>query len=127
MRALRAPGRERIAASPTLGDAQTQRFAMYAVIRSGAKQYRITEGDVLRIEKIAGDVGAEVAFEQVLLVGGSGEPKVGRPTLSGAKVTGKILAQKRQRRGLPFRKGKGRWARQGGESATPIEREWSSL
>src|SRR5260370_8679596 len=75
---------------------------MYAVIRSGGKQYRITEGDVLRIEKIAGDVGAEVAFEQVLLVGGSGEPKVGRPTLSGAKVTGKILAQKRQRRGVPF-------------------------
>src|SRR5258707_10496810 len=96
---------------------------MYAVIRSGGKQYRITEGDVLRIEKIAGDVGAEVAFEQVLLVGGSGEPKVGRPMLSGAKVTGKILAQKRQRRGVPFRKEKGGWGRRRGARATPPQEE----
>src|SRR5260370_42502705 len=104
---------------------------MYAVIRSGGKQYRITEGDVLRIEKIAGDVGAEVAFEQVLLVGGSGEPKVGRLTLSGAKETGKILAQKRQRRGAHFPVEKGgsgvrrgdRVASYPGPSGTPTASE----
>src|SRR5258708_36042356 len=99
---------------------------MYAVIRSGGKQYRITEGDVLRIEKIVGDVGAEVAFEQVLLVGGSGEPKVGRPVLSGAKVTGKILAQKRQRRGVHFRKEKEGGGGRRGERARHTQARGSS-
>ena len=100
---------------------------MYAVILSGGKQYRITEGDVLRIEKIAGDVGAEVAFEQVLLVGGSGEPKVGRPMVSGAKVTGKILAQKRQRRVLHFRKEKEGWTRRRGHRQPYTEVQVTSI
>ena len=59
---------------------------MYAVIRTGGKQYRVTEGDVLRIEKIAGTVGVEVTFNEVLLLGGSDSPKVGRPKVDGAKV-----------------------------------------
>src|SRR5689334_12872969 len=71
----------------------TMGSTMYAVIRTGGKQYRVAEGDVLRIEKVSGDVGAEVTFNDVLLLGGSDSPKVGQPTVSGAKVLGKILAQ----------------------------------
>jgi large subunit ribosomal protein L21 len=87
---------------------------MYAVIRTGGKQYRIAEGDVLRIEKIVGDVGNDVTFTEVLLVGGSESPKVGRPTVSGAKVVGKILAQDKHRRVLHFRKEKEGWTRRRG-------------
>jgi large subunit ribosomal protein L21 len=100
---------------------------MYAVIRSGGKQYRISEGDILRIEKIAGEVGAEVAFEQVLLVGGGGEPKVGRPMLPGAKVMGKILAQKRERRVLHFRKEKEGWTRRRGHRQPYTEVQVTSI
>ena len=100
---------------------------MYAVIRTGGKQYRITEGDILRVEKIAGDVGSEVTFEQVLLVGGAGEPKVGRPILSGAKVTGKILAQKKHRRVLHFRKEKEGWARRRGHRQPFTEVQVTSI
>jgi large subunit ribosomal protein L21 len=87
---------------------------MYAVIRTGGKQYRVAEGDVLRIEKIAGDAGAEVTFGEVLLVGGSETPKVGRPTVSGAKVVGKILRQDKHRKVLHFRKEKEGWTRRRG-------------
>jgi large subunit ribosomal protein L21 len=87
---------------------------MYAVIRTGGKQYRVAEGDVLRIEKIAGAVGADVTFSDVLLVGGSESPKVGRPTVSGAKVQGKILAQDKHRKVLHFRKEKEGWTRRRG-------------
>jgi large subunit ribosomal protein L21 len=84
---------------------------MYAVIRTGGKQYRVAEGDVLRIEKIAGDKGAEVKFDEVLMVGGTEAVKVGKPTLTGVKVTGKILRQAKARRVLHFRKEKEGWTR----------------
>ena len=86
---------------------------MYAVIRTGGKQYRVAEGDVLRIEKIKGDVGADVKFDEVLILGGDA-PKVGRPTVSGAKVTGKILRQDKERKVLHFRKEKEGWTRRRG-------------
>ena len=86
---------------------------MYAVIRTGGKQYRVAEGDVLRIEKIKGDVGADVKFDEVLMLGGDA-PKVGRPTVSGAKVTGKILRQDKERKVLHFRKEKEGWTRRRG-------------
>jgi large subunit ribosomal protein L21 len=87
---------------------------MYAVIRTGGKQYRVAEGDVLRIEKIAGEAGADVTFNEVLLIGGSESPKVGRPSVSGAKVLGKILRQDKHRRVLHFRKEKEGWTRRRG-------------
>lgn len=87
---------------------------MYAVIRTGGKQYRVAEGDVLRIEKIAGDVGSDVTFNEVLLLGGSDSPKIGAPMVSGAKVTGKIQAQDKHRRTLHFRKEKEGWTRRRG-------------
>lgn len=86
---------------------------MYAVIRTGGKQYRVAEGDVLRIEKIKGDVGADVKFDEVLMLGGDA-PKVGRPMVSGAKVTGKILRQDKERKVLHFRKEKEGWTRRRG-------------
>lgn len=86
---------------------------MYAVIRTGGKQYRVAQGDVLRIEKIKGDAGADVSFDEVLMLGGDA-PKVGRPTVAGAKVTGKILRQDKERRVLHFRKEKEGWTRRKG-------------
>lgn len=87
---------------------------MYAVIRTGGKQYRVSEGDVLRIEKIAGDVGADVTFNDVLMVGGSEAPKIGQPLVAGAKVSGKILRQDKERKVLHFRKEKEGWTRRRG-------------
>ncbi len=84
---------------------------MYAVIQTGGKQYRVAEGDVLRIELIKGDAGAEVKFDQVLMIGGTDAPKVGKPTVAGAKVVGKILRQDKARRVLHFRKEKEGWTR----------------
>jgi large subunit ribosomal protein L21 len=86
---------------------------MYAVIRTGGKQYRVAEGDVLRIEKIKGDVGAAVNFDEVLMIGGDA-PKIGRPTVGGAVVSGKILRQDKERRVLHFRKEKEGWTRRRG-------------
>ena len=84
---------------------------MYAVIRTGGKQYRVAEGDVLRIEKVKGDSGADVKFDEVLMIGGTEAVKVGKPTLAGAKVVGKILRQAKARRVLHFRKEKEGWTR----------------
>ncbi len=68
---------------------------MYAVIKSGGKQYRVEAGKPVRIESLAADVGTSVAFEEVLLVGSGDEVKIGAPLLSGAKVKGTILAHGR--------------------------------
>lgn len=63
---------------------------MFAVINTGGKQYRVSEGTVLRIEKLAADAGATVEFAEVLLVGQGDNVKVGRPHVSGAKVTATV-------------------------------------
>ena len=66
---------------------------MYAVFRTGGKQYRAAKGDVLRLEKIEAKEGATVKFEDVLLVGEGSDIKVGNPVLSGTSVSGKVLRQ----------------------------------
>ncbi len=66
---------------------------MYAVFRSGGKQYRAAKGDVLRLEKIEADEGATIKFDQVLLLGEGSDIKVGSPTLSGSSVSGKVIRQ----------------------------------
>ena len=63
---------------------------MFAVINTGGKQYRVSEGTVLRIEKLDADAGSTVEFGEVLLVGQGDNIKVGRPLVSGAKVTATI-------------------------------------
>lgn len=65
---------------------------MYAIIKTGGKQYCVEEGKVITIEKLDVEAGAEVAFDEVLLVSGD-RVKIGQPTVAGAKVTGKVLEQ----------------------------------
>ena len=71
---------------------------MYAVFRSGGKQYRAAKGDVLRVEKLDADEGATVEFDEVLLVGEGGDVKVGSPLLDGSTVSGKVLRQGKSRK-----------------------------
>ena len=71
---------------------------MYAVFRSGGKQYRAAKGDVLRLEKIEADEGATVKFDEVLLVGEGSDVKVGSPLLTGGSVSGKVLRQGKSRK-----------------------------
>ncbi len=66
---------------------------MYAVFRSGGKQYRAAKGDVLRLEKIEAEEGATISFDDVLLIGEGADIKVGNPVLSGSSVSGKVLRQ----------------------------------
>jgi large subunit ribosomal protein L21 len=66
---------------------------MYAVFRTGGKQYRAAKGDVLRLEKIEADEGATISFDDVLLVGEGADIKVGNPVLSGMSVGAKVLRQ----------------------------------
>lgn len=71
---------------------------MYAVIRTGGKQYRVTEGQTLRVEKLPGSAGDKVTFGEVLLVGsgvGGDTPKIGQPLVKGASVSAEIKAQDR--------------------------------
>lgn len=63
---------------------------MYAVISTGGKQYRVSEGQVLRVEKLEADAGANVEFDKVLLVGSGDQVKIGAPFLSGGKVTATV-------------------------------------
>jgi large subunit ribosomal protein L21 len=65
---------------------------MYAVFKTGSKQYRVEKGDKLRVEKLAGGVGDPVTFDDVLLVNGEAL-QLGKPTVSGAKVEAKIVSQ----------------------------------
>jgi len=78
---------------------------MYAVIKTGGKQYRVAPGDKVRVEKLPGNVGDTVTFGEVLLVAaGEGQvPQVGRPLLTGAKVQAKITAQDRAKKIIVFK------------------------
>ena len=75
---------------------------MFAVIQTGGKQYRVAQGDRLRVEKLPGDVGAAVTFDKVLLVGGD-SVKVGTPLVTGAKVSAEIVAQGRDKKIIVFK------------------------
>lgn len=66
---------------------------MYAVFRSGGKQYRASKGEILRLEKLDADEGAKVSFDEVLLIGEGKDIKVGSPLLTGGSVSGKVLKQ----------------------------------
>lgn len=64
-----------------------------AIIKTGGKQYRVKNGETLRVEKLEGEPGAKIEFDEVLLVGEGDAVKIGTPNLSGAKVTGEIVRQ----------------------------------
>ncbi len=77
---------------------------MYAVIKTGGKQYKVSPGDVIRVEKIPGDPGQEIELNEVLLVGEGGEVKIGQPLVEGAKVIATIVEQGRSRKIIVFKK-----------------------
>ncbi|HEX9646574.1 MAG TPA: 50S ribosomal protein L21 [Alphaproteobacteria bacterium] len=77
---------------------------MYAVIRTGGKQYRVARNDVIAVEKLAGAAGGEVAFEDVLLVAGEGGVQAGAPTVAGARVTATVLEQALGEKIIVFKK-----------------------
>lgn len=66
---------------------------MYAVIKTGGKQYKVSEGNLLTVEKLEGNQGDTISFEDVLMVSKDGDIKIGTPILEGAKVTGEIVTQ----------------------------------
>jgi len=68
---------------------------MYAVIKTGGKQYRVAAGEKIKVEQLAADVGQEIVIDQVLAVGSGAELKVGSPWVAGAHVTATVLAQGR--------------------------------
>ena len=88
---------------------------MYAVIVTGGKQYKVAEGEFLKIEKLDVATGESVAFDQVLLVGNGDDVKIGAPVVAGAKVTAEVIAQGRHDkvRIIKFRRCKHHMKRQG--------------
>ena len=66
---------------------------MYAVIKTGGKQYRVAAGEKIKVEQIAADVGQEIVLDQVLAVGNGAELKIGTPLVSGASVKATVVAK----------------------------------
>jgi large subunit ribosomal protein L21 len=78
--------------------------AMFAVIRTGGKQYRVTPNAVLKVEKLAAEPGATITFTDVLALGSNGELTLGAPTVAGASVTATVIAQDRLDKITVFKK-----------------------
>ncbi len=79
---------------------------MYAIIRTGGKQYQVAAGDTVRVEKLKGEVGDTVEINDVLLVANGDAVQVGQPLVDGAKVIAKIAEQGREKKILVFKKKK---------------------
>jgi large subunit ribosomal protein L21 len=77
--------------------------AQYAIVETGGKQYRVQVGDVLSVEKLDGDAGAEVTLDRVLLIGGGGDTRIGTPVLEGASVAATIADQYRGEKIVVFK------------------------
>jgi large subunit ribosomal protein L21 len=77
---------------------------MFAIVKTGGKQYRVGPGDQIVVERIAGDVGTEVAIKEVLLIGGDGANTIGRPTVANASVVARIVQQPRGGKIIVFKK-----------------------
>ncbi|GBR04596.1 hypothetical protein AOE01nite_22350 [Acetobacter oeni] len=77
---------------------------MFAVIRTGGKQYRVTPNSVLKVEKLEGEAGSTVTFAEVLAVGGEAGTTIGNPLVSGATVTATVVAQDRLPKIIIFKK-----------------------
>jgi large subunit ribosomal protein L21 len=83
---------------------------MYAVVRTGGKQYRVKEGDLLKVEKLIQDVGAKIDLE-VLLVGEGADVKLGAPVVSGARVEAEVVSHGKHRKLWHFRTQEEGWDR----------------
>lgn len=76
---------------------------MYAVVATGGKQYKVQEGEILRVEKLAGEVGTEVAFDQVLMLSDGENVTIGKPVLEGAQVKAHIVEQGKSKKIIVFK------------------------
>ena len=76
---------------------------MYAVVATGGKQYKVQEGEILRVEKLAGEVGSEVAFDQVLMLSDGEKIQIGQPVVEGAQVNAHIVEQGRAKKIIVFK------------------------
>ena len=76
---------------------------MYAVIKTGGKQYRVAKGDEVKVEQLPGEVGDEVAFDQVLLTSNGENVEVGKPLLENSKVVGRITRQGKDKKIVVFK------------------------
>lgn len=76
---------------------------MYAVVKTGGKQYRVRQGDTVMIEKISGDIGSEISFDEVLMVSDGEDVRIGTPMLDGVTVSGRIVAQDRAKKIIVFK------------------------
>ena len=77
---------------------------MYAVIKTGGKQYRVSANDKLEIERLEGEAGATLEFTEVLMIGSGASVKIGAPTVAGAKVTAELVEQSRGPKVIAFKK-----------------------
>ena len=76
---------------------------MFSVIETGGKQYKVSVGNKIKVEKIDGEVGSEVKFDKVLLISSDDDVKIGQPYIDGSEVSGKIVAQKRDKKKIVFK------------------------
>ena len=76
---------------------------MYAVVNTGGKQYKVQEGDLLRVEKLPGEIGAEIAFDQVLLYSDGEKLTIGQPTVENVSVNGHIVEQAKSKKIIVFK------------------------
>jgi len=76
---------------------------MYAIIKTGGKQYKAQVGEALYVEKLEIEAGQKVTFDQVILVGGEGDAKIGTPTIDGATVTGTVEKQGREKKVVTYK------------------------
>jgi large subunit ribosomal protein L21 len=77
---------------------------MFAVIKTGGKQYSVAAGDIITVMALDGVAGDKIAFDEVLMVSGEGAPKIGAPTVAGAKVLAEIVEQARSPKSISFKK-----------------------
>ena len=77
---------------------------MYAIIQTGGKQYRVAEGEILRVERLEAEPKAKVTFDQVLFVDKNGDVKVGQPTVKGASVEAEVVSNDRAKKVVIFKK-----------------------
>ena len=76
---------------------------MYAIIATGGKQYKVAEGDVIRVEKLGVDAGQSVTFDQVLVVSNDAELKIGTPVVDGASVTATVVKEGKAKKVIVYK------------------------
>jgi large subunit ribosomal protein L21 len=76
---------------------------MYAIVKTGGKQYKVRQGDILRFEKLNGDVGSDITFDQILMVADGENVSIGQPLVENATVNGRIMEQGRSKKIIVFK------------------------